>query len=92
MYFDEKANSEDMYLADSGGVVVQIDQSKWILEDYIIKSMITYQADTNYMLYIVVKQLVYFISTMYTLLVSYRMFQLRVRFLVSLNLRLQFQM
>ena len=23
-----------MYLADSGGVVVQIDQSKWILEDY----------------------------------------------------------
>lgn len=34
LYFDEKANSEDMYLADSGGVVVQIDQSKWILEDY----------------------------------------------------------
>ena len=23
-----------MYLADSGGVVVQIGQSKWILEDY----------------------------------------------------------
>ena len=34
LYFDEKAKLEDMYLADSGGVVVQIDQSKWILEDY----------------------------------------------------------